>query len=65
MPRDSYLEMYKRADGKWAWRLRVNGEIVATDGGQGYENREDCRRMGVRVINGHYASAPVSFNGES
>ena len=29
-------ELYLRADGKWAFRIKAsNGEIVATDGGQG------------------------------
>lgn len=35
---------YKRADGKWAWH-RVNehsGDVTSTDGGQGYENEDDC-----------------------
>lgn len=39
-------EVYKRADGLWAWRVVAeNGNIVATDGGQGYENRADCEHM--------------------
>jgi len=38
--------LYRRADGLWAWRLTAdNGEIVATDGGQGYENEGDARTM--------------------
>jgi uncharacterized protein YegP (UPF0339 family) len=37
------IEIYKREDGKWAWRLKAaNHEIIATDGGQGFENRDDC-----------------------
>jgi uncharacterized protein YegP (UPF0339 family) len=37
------IEIYRRADGKYAWRLKAgNGEIIATDGGQGFENHEDC-----------------------
>ena len=29
--------IYKRTDGKWAWRLTAdNGQIIATDAGQGY-----------------------------
>lgn len=40
---DMKLEYYLRADGKWAWRLVArNGQVVATDGGQGYENRADA-----------------------
>ncbi|MFL2002028.1 YegP family protein [Microbacterium sp. A1-JK] len=50
------LEVYERADEKWAWRLRAaNGQIIATDGGQGYENREDCDRMAKAVVVGLHA----------
>ncbi|WP_418058465.1 DUF1508 domain-containing protein [Pimelobacter simplex] len=49
--------LYTRADGKWAWNLKVNGRIVATDGGQGYENEADCRRMADRVTGGEFADA--------
>ena len=32
-------EVYRRADGKWDWRVKSpNGEIVATSGGQGFES---------------------------
>ena len=44
------LEVYRREDGKWAWRVRAaNGEVVATDGGQGYENQHDAHSMAIRV----------------
>ncbi len=46
--------VYKRADGKWAWRLVVNENIVATDGGQGYENEADARNMADRIIGGEF-----------
>jgi hypothetical protein len=35
------IETYQRADSKWSWRINVGGDIVATDGGQGYENKKD------------------------
>lgn len=36
------VEIYQREDDRWAWRLvAANGQIIATDGGQGYENRQD------------------------
>lgn len=39
------LVFYKRADKRWAWRcVASNGQIVATDGGQGYERFLDCVR---------------------
>jgi uncharacterized protein YegP (UPF0339 family) len=49
--------LYKRTDGKWAWRLVSNGNVIATDGGQGYENESDCRTMADRIIGGYYKDA--------
>ena len=38
-----YVEVYKRQDGLWDWRLNAaNGQIVATSGGQGYTERNDA-----------------------
>lgn len=55
------FEVYRREDGKWAWRLRAaNGEIIATDGGQGYENEGDCARIGASVVVGLYAPADLN-----
>lgn len=38
------LAFFRREDKKWAWHLksRMNGQIVATDGGQGYERLRDA-----------------------
>lgn len=50
------IEFYQRTDGKWAWRLIAsNGQVIATDGGQGYENRADCERVGKAIVAGLYA----------
>jgi len=38
----NHVEHYRRADNKWAWRIKVGANVVATDGGQGYENEIDC-----------------------
>jgi len=55
--------VYKRADGKWAWNLKAdNGAIIATDGGQGYNNEGDCRTMADRVVEGHYKNAKKLIN---
>lgn len=36
-------QLYRRSDGRWAWRVvAANGQVVATDGGQGYERRLDA-----------------------
>lgn len=41
------VEAYRRKDGLWAWRAidESNGQVVGTDGGQGYEHRADCLDM--------------------
>lgn len=50
--------VYKRDDGKWAWNLKSNnGEIIATDGSQGYENIDDARSMADRIIGGEFKDA--------
>jgi uncharacterized protein YegP (UPF0339 family) len=50
--------LYVRDDGKWAWRLVAdNGKIIATDGGQGYENEDDARSMADRIIAGEFKDA--------
>lgn len=55
----SQLHCYKRSDNKWAWRLTAdNGAIVATDGGQGYNNYSDCQAMAdAVVVNATFATA--------
>jgi NTE family protein len=48
-------ELYQRHDGKWAWLIKAtNGQIVATDGGQGYEAKTDALSTLQKVISGHY-----------
>lgn len=50
--------LYTRSDGKWAWRLKAdNGEIIAVDGSQGYENENDAREMADKIVGGHFAGA--------
>ena len=48
-------ESYRRADDKWAFRLKAsNGQIVATDGRQGYESKSDARETLEKVMRGEY-----------
>ncbi|MFB2596605.1 DUF1508 domain-containing protein [Herbiconiux sp. P17] len=49
--------VFQRVDNKWGWRLEANGNIIATDGGQGYENEDDARTMADRVVGGYYSTA--------
>lgn len=48
-------EIYKRSDGRWAFRVKAsNGEIVATDGGQGYESKASARSTLEKLMKGDY-----------
>ena len=50
--------LYQRKDGTWAWHLEAdNGDIIATDGSQGYKNEADARSMADRIISGEFADA--------
>jgi uncharacterized protein YegP (UPF0339 family) len=52
---EATFEVYRRADGRWAWHLKAaNGYIIATDGGQGYENQQDAQSIGLKVVTGGY-----------
>jgi uncharacterized protein YegP (UPF0339 family) len=54
-----HLDIYQRADDRWAWRLVAdNHHILATDGGQGYENQADCGEIALTIISGHYRPRP-------
>ncbi len=56
-------ELYLRADGKWAFRIKApNGEIVATDGGQGYESKSDARGTLEKVMGGIF-DGPIEVAG--
>jgi hypothetical protein len=48
------VEPYKREDGKHAWRIKVGDDVVATDGGQGYENRKDMLQSFFGLYFGKY-----------
>jgi uncharacterized protein YegP (UPF0339 family) len=56
------IEVFKRADGRWAWHLTAaNGDIIATDGGQGYENKGDAQEMANRIVSGEFAATVLPF----
>ena len=49
-------ELYKRKDGKWAFRVKAsNGQTVATDGGQGYSSKKSARSTLENLLAGTYA----------
>lgn len=44
-------EVYQRSDGRYDWRMKAeNNEIVATSGGQGYNERNDAAEALVRLV---------------
>lgn len=48
-------ELYRRKDGRWAWRIRAsNGQTVATDGGQGYNAKATARKTLQKLMGGGY-----------
>lgn len=48
-------EIYKRNDGKFAFRVKAsNGEVVATDGGQGYNAKGDAESTLKKLMAGTY-----------
>lgn len=50
--------LMERKDGTWGWHLEAdNGQIIATDGNQGYENEGDARDMADRIIGGEFKDA--------
>ncbi len=53
-------EVYKRKDGKWAFRVKAsNGQVVATDGGQGYGNKAAATSTLTKLLAGSY-DGPVN-----
>ncbi len=48
-------EYYKRKDGKWAFRVKAsNGQVVATDGGQGYSSKAAAMSTLTKLLAGEY-----------
>ena len=48
-------QIYKRADGKYGFRVKAsNGQVVATDGSQGYNDKADARSTLEKLLAGEY-----------
>ena len=48
-------EIYARKDGKFSFRVKAsNGEVVATDGGQGYSAKGNARSTLEKLLRGEY-----------
>ncbi|MBC9734031.1 hypothetical protein [Nocardioides marmotae] len=57
--RANRLELYRRSDDKWAWRLVVNERVVATDHSQDCKNRVDAQAMAERIVSGEFSAVEV------
>ncbi len=58
-------QIYKRKDGKWAWRLIAsNGQTVATDGGQGYSSKKSAESTLTIVMDGAYKGPITEVEGK-
>lgn len=59
-------ETFLRDDGRHGWRITVvhagDEDVVATDGGQGYQNRVDALMVAEKVLHGDYS--PVRQSGD-
>lgn len=48
-------QVWKRGDDKWVYRVVAsNGQIVSTDGGQGYENKDDAATILQKLFGAVY-----------
>lgn len=53
-------ETYARSDGKFAFRVKAsNGQTVATDGNQGYEQRASAKSTLTKLMAGEYKDYEV------
>jgi len=57
-------EVFKRKDGKWAFRIKAsNGQVVATDGGQGYADKKRATDTLTKLLAGTYDGAVKEVDG--
>jgi len=57
-------EIYKRKDGKWAFRVKAsNGQVVATDGGQGYADKKRASTTLTKLLGGDYQGPVKEVDG--
>jgi len=61
-------QLYKREDEKWDWRIRAdNGLIIATSGGQGFNERNDAKEsvilLKANLVDLEFVYVPVGQDG--
>lgn len=58
-PKVKILPVTVKGQRRFRWQLVANGNVIATDHGQGYNKRHRAREMALRVVRGDYADATV------
>ena len=55
------IALFRRPDDQcWSWRLHgPGGNIIAADGGRGYESKSAAAAMAMSIIGGMYAHADL------
>ena len=57
-------EVYQRKDGNWAFRVKAsNGQVVATDGGQGYNQKDSALSTRTKLMAGEYNGEITEIDG--
>lgn len=52
------LTIYQRSDHRWTWRLEDDdGQIIATDAGNGYATESEVAAVANSIVDGGYAGA--------
>lgn len=52
---DAVFTTEQRADGKWGWLLKhSNGNTLVAEFSQGYDDEDEAREIGLRVVTGEY-----------
>jgi hypothetical protein len=54
------VEVYRRTDGRWGWRLSGGtGVVLAQDGGLGFDKLAQAENVAERVTGGDYRECPI------
>ena len=57
----THIHVYKDRAGKWRWRMKRGGRIVA-DSGEGYTRKRSCAQSLLRLVRG-LCNGPVKYVG--
>jgi hypothetical protein len=46
----TYVILFRRKDGRWSWRLVIDGENECGDNSNGFGTREECYQHVVKCL---------------